>query len=171
MSESPELAKKLSPATVAPPIDIWYRVGAVGLGLAGLGSGGAAVFLTRVEAGPVALIAAGFLLLLIGASGRLPNRLKIGDNEAEWLLSRVQETVEAVATSVAEDNKLKFEYVLSRLQNRAPELAKSMSDLAFLGIAHSMLREAVDKIADIELVWHKVENSNYILIVGKNGKR
>ncbi len=54
------------------------------LGLIGLGAGGVAVFVTHLEAGPVALLVVGFLFLLIGMSGRMPSRLKIGDNEAAW---------------------------------------------------------------------------------------
>jgi hypothetical protein len=173
MSQPPELAKKLPTVPVAPLIDIWYRVGAVILGLASLGSGGAAVFIAHVEAGPVALIAAGFLLLLIGASGRLPSRLKIGDNEAEWsqLISRVQETVEAVATSVAEDNKPGIEYALKRLQKVAPDLAESMSSLAFVFVAQNMLNEAITKIPGAGRCYHRVDNVPYYLIDGGNGKR
>ena len=57
---------------------------AVALGVAGLGAGGVAVFVTKLEAGPVALLAVGFLFIVVGMSGRLPNRLKIGESEAAW---------------------------------------------------------------------------------------
>jgi tetratricopeptide (TPR) repeat protein len=54
------------------------------LGLAGVGSGGAAVFLTHVEAGPVALIAGGVVFLLISFSGVMPTYMKVGATEARW---------------------------------------------------------------------------------------
>jgi tetratricopeptide (TPR) repeat protein len=55
---------------------------------------GVAVFVTHVEAGPVALIAGGVLFMFIALSGVLPTRLKIGDNEAEWQ----QEIAESAAS-------------------------------------------------------------------------
>lgn len=76
----------------AVKIQPWARWIAGFLGAAGVGSGGAAVFLTHVEAGPVALIAGGVLFLFLALGGVMPTRLKIGDNEAEW-----QELAESVA--------------------------------------------------------------------------
>jgi tetratricopeptide (TPR) repeat protein len=61
-----------------------WRAVAISLGIAGLGAGGTAVFVTKLEAGPVALLTVGFLFLIVGMSGRLPNRLKIGESEAWW---------------------------------------------------------------------------------------
>ena len=76
----------------AVKVQPWARWVAGFLGTAGVGSGGAAVFLTRVEAGPVALIAGGVLFLFLALGGVMPTRLKIGDTEAEW-----QELAESVA--------------------------------------------------------------------------
>lgn len=73
-------------------IQPWARWVAGFLGAAGVGSGGVAVFLTHVEAGPVALIAGGVLFLFLALGGVMPTRLKIGDNEAEW-----QEIADSVA--------------------------------------------------------------------------
>jgi hypothetical protein len=53
-------------------------------GIAGLGAGGVAVFITHVEAGPVALLAVGLIFMIVALGGRLPTRLKIGENGAEW---------------------------------------------------------------------------------------
>lgn len=170
MSESSELAKKLSAMTAAPKIDIWYRAAAIVLGLAGLGSGGAAVFLTHVEAGPVALIAVGFLFLLIGTSGRLPNRLKIGDNEAEWysLLLRVQETTESAARSAV---RSELEHALKRLERTTPEIVTAMANLAFHFFAQSMLQEAIAKLEGVQNYSHKLANEVYCVLHGPNGKR
>jgi hypothetical protein len=43
---------------------------------AGMGAGGLVTFEANLEAPPVALLAAGFLLVLIALSGRLPSRLQ-----------------------------------------------------------------------------------------------
>jgi uncharacterized membrane protein HdeD (DUF308 family) len=59
------------------------RVTAYALGIASLGAGGVAVFVTYVEAGPIAPLFVGLIFMIIGLSGRLPTRLRIGDNEAE----------------------------------------------------------------------------------------
>lgn len=71
---------------------------ALALGLAGLGAGGTSVFITHVEAGPVALLAVGLVLALVGLAGVLPTRLKVGDNEAEFY----QEQQRQVATALKE---------------------------------------------------------------------
>lgn len=76
----------------AVKVQPWARWVAGFLGAAGVGSGGTAVFLTHVEAGPVALIGGGVLFLFLALGGVMPTRLKIGDNEAEW-----QELAESVA--------------------------------------------------------------------------
>src|ERR1700677_3852737 len=88
----PELQHQDDLQRHAVKVQPWARWAAGFLGVAGAGSGGAAVFLTHVEAGPVALIAAGVLFLFLALGGVLPTRLKIGDNEAEF-----QELVESVA--------------------------------------------------------------------------
>jgi len=85
----------------------------VTLGLVGLGSGGVAVFVTHLEAGPVALLAVGLVLLLVAAGGRLPSRLKVGDSEATW--DAVEEFVERVAEGVSPDQR--------------PELVDALNDL------------------------------------------
>ncbi|NKQ51968.1 hypothetical protein HFP15_03625 [Amycolatopsis sp. K13G38] len=47
------------------------------------GAGGTAVFMTDNQAGTAVLLAAGALFGLIGLSGRLPSRIKFGDNEVQ----------------------------------------------------------------------------------------
>jgi tetratricopeptide (TPR) repeat protein len=73
----------------------WARWMSGVLGLAGVGSGGAAVFLTHVEAGPVALIAGGVVFLLISFSGAMPTYLKVGATEAKWQ-REIQESVRRI---------------------------------------------------------------------------
>jgi tetratricopeptide (TPR) repeat protein len=73
----------------------WARWLAGILGLGGLGTGGAAVFLTHVEAGPVALIGAGVLFLFLALGGVLPTRVRVGDAEAEFH-RQVRQSVERI---------------------------------------------------------------------------
>jgi hypothetical protein len=82
MSDEPMPGPNPTVRPVTMPINIWWRGCLGALGLAGLGCGGVAVFTTQLEAGPVALLAVGLVLLLIGVGGRLPNRLKVGETEA-----------------------------------------------------------------------------------------
>lgn len=118
MPADPGSAKPLARAAASPAelrVSIWWRVAAVALGLAGLGSGAVAVFITHLEAGPVALLAVGLVLLIIGISGRLPNYLKWGDKEAAW-----QDQVGSIVQGIAEDAG----------PSAQPQLAKQLNDLA-----------------------------------------
>jgi tetratricopeptide (TPR) repeat protein len=85
----------------AVKIEPWARWVAGFLGMAGIGSGGAAVFITHLEAGPVALIAGGVLFTFTSLGGVMPTRLKIGDNEAEWQ-QEIEEWVERIEREVPE---------------------------------------------------------------------
>ena len=92
------------------------------LGSAGLGAGGVAVFITHVEAGPVALLAVGLIFMIVALSGRLPTRLRVGDNEAEWqeVAGNIIETaVDASPPSV----KAELAPQLSELAEVAPRAA------------------------------------------------
>jgi hypothetical protein len=108
----PNLRSAVRPLTAT--INVWWRACIIALGLAGLGSGGVAVFVTQLEAGPVALLAVGFVLLLVGVGGRLPSRLKMGENEAAW------EGVEEFVRFVGEDTPTE----------QTPELLEALDDLA-----------------------------------------
>jgi hypothetical protein len=96
-------------------INGWWRACAAIIGLAALGLGGLAVFVTHVEAGPVALLAVGLVLLIVAAGGRLPSRVKVGENEAAW-----EAAVEDFATRVVDEVPSK----------QAPQLAAALSELA-----------------------------------------
>lgn len=76
-------------------IAVWARWLAGLLGVAGLGAGGTAVFLTHVEAGPVALIGAGVLFLFLALGGVMPTRVRVGEAEAEFQ-RQIQESVERI---------------------------------------------------------------------------
>jgi hypothetical protein len=101
------------------------RWAALALGLAGLGSGGASVFITHLEAGPVALLAVGLILALVGLSGVLPTRLKVGDNEAEWMQERaaVAGILKDQAASAPAEDREKVEDLVDRVAAVAPEVA------------------------------------------------
>jgi hypothetical protein len=103
----------------------WNRAALDVLGVAALGAGGAAVFITHLEAGPVALLVVGLILLLVGMSGRMPTRLKVGENEAAWEIEReaVQVFVERVAEDVTVENQPELLDALGELAEAAPEAA------------------------------------------------
>jgi hypothetical protein len=110
------------PNKIAP----WAQWVAGIVGVIGLAGGGIATFTESVEAGPVAMIAVGALFLIVGLSGALPTRLKIGDNEAEW--QAVQEFVEAtVEGAPPEDRPEQFDR-LRELAKAAPRAAASAID-------------------------------------------
>lgn len=94
------------------------RATAFTLGIAGLGAGGVAVFISHLEAGPVALLVVGLTFMIIALGGVLPSRLKVGDNEATWEVQR--EAVEAFVERVAENAPAESQ----------PELLDALDDLA-----------------------------------------
>jgi hypothetical protein len=100
---------------------LWARWAAGFLGLVGLGSGGTAVYVTHIEAGPVALIAVGAVFMLVALAGVLPTRLKVGDNEAEWV--EVGVAVAAVVESASAQDKSQLVTNLGRLAGIAPSAA------------------------------------------------
>jgi hypothetical protein len=111
------------------------------LGLGGLGAGGAAVFITRVEAGPVALLIVGLLLLLIGMAGRLPSRIRIGDNEAAW--EAFTEFVEKVADRTPPENQATLLADLTELARDAPQAASAgLSAIAYEQLVTRMVYDA-----------------------------
>ena len=137
----------IRPLTVT--INGWWRACAVALGLACLGSGGVAVFVTHLEAGPVALLAVGLVLLLIGAGGRLPSRLKVGESEATW------EAVEGFAKKMDEvvptERTAQLVDALKALAPAAPAVAAAGLDAVaerqqYERMVTEMLSEAVQEI-------------------------
>jgi len=138
--------------SAAPPqpyvdtrIGLWWRVGIIVLALGGLGSGGAAVFITHLEAGPVALLGVGLVLILVGVGGRLPNRLKFGDNEAAW------DAVEQFATRIAEDaspdSRPEVLDALTDLAQAAPRAAApALNALAYIELVYSMLSSVLSEL-------------------------
>jgi hypothetical protein len=127
-------------------IGLWWRAALIFLGLAGLGSGGTAVFVTHLEAGPVALLAVGLVLLLVGAGGRLPSRLRVGDNEAAW--EAVQEYVAQTVEDAPPGREPSLLGRLSVLAERAPAVAAAaLAALAYRGMALDMLARALADLA------------------------
>jgi hypothetical protein len=110
------------------------RVTAFALGIIALGAGGAAVFITHLEAGPVALLAVGLIFMIVGLAGTLPTRLKVGDNEAAWELERqaVETFVERVAEDTPVANRGELQLALGDLAEDAPRFASPIfSALAY----------------------------------------
>lgn len=144
------LPAKSSPRTqVAPKLNYWWRASAVALGLVGLGSGGSAVYITRLEAGPVALLAVGFLFVIIGMSGRLPTRVKFGDNEATWEEQAVQDFVEDIAARSGDEQRLEMISALGDLTDAAPRAAApALRAMLYEDLVLTMLRQLQGESAE-----------------------
>ena len=129
-------------------LNVWWRAASVALGLIGLGAGGAAVFITHVEAGPVALLIVGLIFLLIGMSGRMPTRIKVGDNEAAW--EAVQEFVERVADEVSDEARPELLEAVGDLAEAAPSAATpTFRALMYENLIINMLRQLAATDGDI----------------------
>jgi hypothetical protein len=114
----------------------------------GLGRG--SCFVTHLEAGPVALLAVGLILLLVGAGGRLPSRLKVGENEAAWE-GAVEEFVSRVAKELPSEQAPELVYALNELAEVAPSAAVARlgavtERFTYRPVVMEMLNEAVQEI-------------------------
>ena len=114
-----------NPLAAHPVIHAAWRVVSTAAGLGALAAGGYAVFASHLEAGPVALLAVGFLFLVIAMSGRLPTRIRLGDNEASWQEEReaAQDFVEQVVVQTGDETRLHAVSALEALNRTAPRLA------------------------------------------------
>jgi hypothetical protein len=144
---SPDREPTVRPLTL--PINAWWRAFISAIGLAALGAGALAVFVTHLEAGPVALLVVGLILLLIGAGGRLPNRLKVGENEAAW--EAVEEFVSRVAGDVPSDQTTELVHALNELGEVAPAAALAglgavTERITYREMVVEMLTEAVQNV-------------------------
>jgi hypothetical protein len=83
----------------------------------------------------------GLLLLLIGMAGRLPSRIKIGDNEAEW--QAVERFVEQVADRTPPEEQGKLLADLTELAKGAPQAASAgLSAIAYEQLVTRMVYDA-----------------------------
>jgi hypothetical protein len=80
------------------------------------------------------MLAIGVVFTLIGISGRLPHRLKIGDNEAEWE-PMVAAAVGQIADQVPGDRLDRVADALDDLATVAPRAATSVASHVFRGQA------------------------------------
>ena len=132
------------------------RVTAFALGFAGLGAGGAAVFITHVEAGPVALLAVGLIFMIIALSGRLPTRLKIGENEAEWQEAAGQ-VIETAVEASSPSARAELAIQLGALAEVAPRAAApALSGLAYEQVIFRIIRERIEDIPNAQTVYTPV---------------
>jgi hypothetical protein len=154
----------------AVKINPWARCAASAIGLAGVGSGGAAVFITHVEAGPVALIATGVLFLFVALGGVMPTRLRVGDNEAEWI-SEIEEAAVAVAVSAVIDDKAELAASIGRLGDLAPSLATSMATLMHMSFCYKYVQQIIEGRNDAKFVQIVCDRHVYMFIESLNGTR
>lgn len=131
-------------------IDTWIRWVCGVLGLAGAVAGTYAIFVTEVEAGPVALILFGALFLLVGLGGTMPSRLKIGDNEAEWQ-REVGQIVAEVVDEAPVESRSRIEAQVNELAVIAPRAAAApRMAINYERVVERLLFEAVEIVEKIE---------------------
>jgi hypothetical protein len=134
------------------PVDMrikgWRQLLVVALGLVGLGSGGAAVFITQLEAGPVALLAVGLVLFLVGLGGRLPSRLKMGENEISWPAIRgMQDFAVRYVEDAPQHESAEVADALGDLAEVAPQIAApALGALAFLNLVYALLSDVLTQL-------------------------
>jgi hypothetical protein len=126
------------------------RVTAYALGITSLGAGGVAVFITHVEAGPVALLFVGLIFMIIAMSGHLPTRLKIGENEAEWQ-EVAGDIIETALDSATPSTKAEVAPQLEKLAEVAPRAAAAaLSGFAYESSFLQIVAVAALKLPDFE---------------------
>jgi hypothetical protein len=143
-AEAPERAARATKKLGTPS-----RVAAFALGISGLGAGAVAVFVTHLEAGPVALLAVGLIFMIVGLAGTLPTRLRVGDNEAAWEIERqaVETFVERVVEVTPVANQREFLGALGDLAEDAPEVAaRGISAVAYEQQLRAELEEVVREL-------------------------
>lgn len=98
------------------------------------------MFVTDLEAGPVALLLVGMIFLLIAMNGRLPSRLRFGDNEAAW--EAVQEYVESTVDDAPLPDRRDMLRRLNELAKNAPQATgPALEAVAYEQSVLEMLRE------------------------------
>jgi hypothetical protein len=171
-----EVSKTAMPAIRRPAnkLSTPSRVTAYALGFAGLGAGGVAVFITHVEAGPVALLAVGLIFMIIALSGHLPTRLKIGENEAEWQ-EVAGEVIETAVEASPPSAKAELATQLGELAEVAPRAAApALSGLAYENSIIQTIEEAANKIPDVQrvLTWVTLEEvGEFDFVIQATGNR
>jgi hypothetical protein len=114
-----------------------------------MAGGSVAVFVREVEAGPVAMLGIGALLLLIGLAGVLPTKLKFGDNELEFVQEKVSDALVTMVELVPPERREKALELLRELVPVAPKTATAaLRGLAFEDLVHRMLEDSVAEIND-----------------------
>lgn len=149
-----EVRKITTPAVPRPgyKLSTQSRVTAYALGIASLGAGGVAVFTTHVEAGPVALLFVGLIFMIVALSGRLPTRLKIGDNEAEWQ-EFAGDVIETALDAAPPSVRAELVPQLEELADVAPRAAAgALSGIAYDANLAWAVAQAANKIPDAQRV-------------------
>lgn len=89
------------------------------------------------------------MLLLVGIGGRLPSRLRVGDNEAAW--DAVETFVERLAEDAAPSGRPELLEALDGLAEAAPQLAGSaISAIAHGNLIFEMLSAVVTRLNQVD---------------------
>lgn len=120
-----------------------WRVLSAGAAIACLGAGGYAVFDTKLEAGPVALLGVGLVFALIAMGGVLPTYLKIG--QLEWQLREAQRRNSILTNAMREipASPAQAEAIAKQISDTAPDLAIDLQAYAGYALHVSQLLETL----------------------------
>jgi hypothetical protein len=176
MTEAPnsDKAPAVRAARRAIRIEWPYRALGLLLGLAGLGAGATAVFVTRVEAGPVALIAVGAIFTLVAMAGRIPRRLKLGENEADFYDEEIRETFSEIVDLVPPERFDEAEETLERVSPRlAPVVRPAQNALEYERAVLDLLAVLTDSDGDVHVTAPSgIADTGYdALIAGDSGRK
>ena len=104
----------------------------------------------------MALLAVGLIFMIIALSGRLPTRLRIGDNEAEWQ-DFAGEVIETALDAASPSARAELVPQLEELAEVAPRAAApALSGIAYDANLAWAVVQAVHKIPDAQQVQTRV---------------
>jgi hypothetical protein len=93
-------------------------------------------------------LAVGLILLLVAISGRLPNRIKIGDDEVAW--DAVQVFVQEVADDTPGDKQPELIDALNELAEAAPQAAAAgLNAVAYRQLVVKMIYDAFVNLPEL----------------------
>lgn len=125
-----------------------WRWVAAALGATGLGAGGAAVFITHLEAGPVAIIVVGVLFSIVAMGGRLPWQIEIAGNKIHMgreMAAARHAVVERFAE--ADPEQPSTQRALKQLASDAPSIAAEASELVgYKRMVLTALNESAERL-------------------------
>jgi hypothetical protein len=130
------------------------------------------VFVTSVEAGPVALLVLGSLMFFIGVLGFAPTRLKWGDKEAEWQLGRkIGKELSEAAESLPLAERAQFVSNLASADVPSAVIEPTLSSFANTQFALTRIMRALPEGASIDGEYRVGPAVWDLALLGRSGSR